>query len=1138
MAYLFATVCTLLGVYARQKVLKLLLGVGISKIVFWISLLIVSQLTAIRTYMPSPWTVIALFLVARALSQAGEFEIKPDPTARKLPGNGGEDSRSRTSNQSTRPILPEEPEISYELEHIIDNIIRDFVVSWYSSISDDTEAPFLSELSTILDEMTRKFQKTVCKIDLPELLICKILPVVTRHFKAYKTARKAVKIIHNDAREDNQSFAIAVEFGREYKIHKSISLGLDDLSIGLEKYSRLNSDLLLQTLMSPKQLSSRFVRIISREVLCCCIFSPLLQKVTEPCFINAFIVSTADALLEERSQVRELRAALSSQLDESPSTSSQPFDQSSLLNDVVIGIEADASGFKEVLKGISCIKTEKTLRSLKVSLMCQIVKLKKLENLRKEESLLLSRYNLALNLIESRLRYLRTNLFGLPPSQATVESGEFEALEKFIDSVSISDVLKDKSCKGFFSDYLRTQDTKGERCLGFWSKVEEFKNPLEDANNGELAVVSDEGFDDLVKIVEEFFAGRNLFIMQALNEQCAAHVSDFGSTLTHNGKVAASEHYSAARRNVLQLHSLAFNFLERSCFPAFKQSDEFLRMVSDSESQASISAFKTIAAELANNDDNMGWNSPHSNANDVAQVLESLEQKENKDLEGRTTNGVRARKSYSNLFGKRNDSSLFENKIFEDDGSMNEEYDTCSDEDGHDSSYLLESSESSRKTGCDESEPDLAIRSLNQSTLKNTIAELTISIDHLKKQLSLINHLGLKADLTDSVPELRLLRKSERAVNREILQQELLRQQLIVQEDANSLYKKCQISIKTSLSDISPRSGREVVFYVVSVSHVSNEILTSWDVPRRYNEFYELNAYLKTRYKGLVNFLQRKEYFPEKVKMSLVYHVSKNLLYKERTVKLERFLRCLLQIPEICQDTHFRRFLTDTNSAFTIKQGLGRKENREKLLSRVDSVSSKLFESKANVSAPSGTLKEAKTSVSLRHNYDNLFLDDEESKKGVFIRPLCGFLVSVFSLKDSRSSWLRGRALLVVIQQLLGSTIEKYIKDSIERITNPASIAATARKIRMKLWVDDVFFKNSEQKDLIREREEGAQIGMEAKSKLQNLMGETCGRVFGLKTSKEASAEIFSMLQNEYLNASLLLEIIDIILAELFANIT
>ncbi|SCV01842.1 LANO_0F13806g1_1 [Lachancea nothofagi CBS 11611] len=1123
---LFTIVCTVLVVCAF-KMAGLIDRQNALKICFCGVLVLIPFVPLVKFCVLYFWAFALIVLLARGILLV-EFELVPEPTIKQIPAV----ENQQPFEISKRPIFPEMPEISEEIELIIDNVLRDFVASWYQSLNKDANAPFLGGLRTVLDDMAKNMQDATKNINLPKLLILKMLPLITKHFKTFKSADKVAfdsLSPEEKANGGDHSFAVAVEFGREYKIHEAISLGSLSLPYCLEKYSREKAHLLLKKFLAPEELASPFVKIIGREVLCCCILNPLLQKFVNPDQWNSLIASICSTLLKERTQVREIRAALSTEVEGSDNSETrQPLEEDALLGKMKIDAQTDAKDFEDLLKEISSIKNKETLKAVKFSVLSQLLLAKKANELGKRESVLSNRLILALNMIDSRLRYLTTNLFELPPSNAGFRLAQINAFENFVNTISMDDIRGDKFCYRFFSEYLKLNDTKGDRCLKFWLMVQGFKNPLEDPSNDELAIMSDTDFEDLVKTSREFFSGRNLFIMQSLNEQCASDVSEFQKILKNKGKDAAIEVYQTARKSTLLLQALSYEFLDGSCFRDFKISQEFIRMISAAEFQNS-NLYKRFVAVTDGDDRDYGQNSQNSSRTVLTEKNDSPIRNSN------ALGELRMRKSFSNLFGKSEGSTLFENKLFEDDWSFDGDEDKSSEEDAD----CLDGHGISNSYG-DDSGPNLAIMKLNQSNLKNTIAELTISIDRLRKQLSLLNHLGLKADLTDSASELRLLKKSERAVNKEILQQELLRQQLVVQENANSLFKKCQLSIKTHLSDISQKSGREIIYYVISVSHVNDELITSWDIPRRYSEFYELNTYLKRRYKSLVKHLQNKDYVPEKVKMSLVYHVSKTLLYKERTMKLERFLRCLLLIPEICQDRHFRKFLTDTNTAFSIKERIENYENRKNILSRIDSVSSRLFESSAEASAsPDNRMSEEESEAeALAVKSQSILLTDEEpTRKEFFFGPICDLFVALFSLKGSRSSWLRGRALLVVIQQLLGGTIEKYVKDSIDRLTSNHSILTVLKVIRSKLWIENVFFKKLETQEAANQKNsEGAlQVEKEAKLKLEMLLVETCGRVVGLRNSREAGADIHAMLQNEHLNASLLLEVLDLVFEEIFS---
>ena len=48
-----------------------------------------------------------------------------------------------------------------------------------------------------------------------------------------------------------------------------------------------------------------------------------------------------------------------------------------------------------------------------------------------------------------------------------------------------------------------------------------------------------------------------------------------------------------------------------------------------------------------------------------------------------------------------------------------------------------------------------------------------------------------------------------------------------------------------------------------------------------------------------------------------------------------------------------------------------------------------------------------------------------ETSTSAFTAPICDFILSVFEL-DEKNNWLRRQAILIILQQVLGDTIERY----------------------------------------------------------------------------------------------------------------
>lgn len=92
--------------------------------------------------------------------------------------------------------------------------------------------------------------------------------------------------------------------------------------------------------------------------------------------------------------------------------------------------------------------------------------------------------------------------------------------------------------------------------------------------------------------------------------------------------------------------------------------------------------------------------------------------------------------------------------------------------------------------------------------LAEAIDALTLDIEKLVTQESIVDSLTKKAELTNNAAELRILRKSKASLQREINRKELQRQQYIVQESDNSLYGRASVAIKSIMVG-TEEDGRE-----------------------------------------------------------------------------------------------------------------------------------------------------------------------------------------------------------------------------------------------------------------------------------------------------------------------------------------
>ena len=167
--------------------------------------------------------------------------------------------------------------------------------------------------------------------------------------------------------------------------------------------------------------------------------------------------------------------------------------------------------------------------------------------------------------------------------------------------------------------------------------------------------------------------------------------------------------------------------------------------------------------------------------------------------------------------------------------------------------------------------------------LSHEINRLSTKISALQSQDVMLDTLIKKAELTGDMQEIRLLRKSQSAMNREIRELTFQRTQYEQQEIANRLIPdRTKLSITNSI--VAEEGGKSVVRYLVDIKQLAldGSVASSWVVARRYNEFLNMHNKLRERYAFIRNLD-----FPGK---RLVTALSGSFLDTRRTA-LEKYLQ-------------------------------------------------------------------------------------------------------------------------------------------------------------------------------------------------------------------------------------------------------
>lgn len=354
------------------------------------------------------------------------------------------------------------------------------------------------------------------------------------------------------------------------------------------------------------------------------------------------------------------------------------------------------------------------------------------------------------------------------------------------------------------------------------------------------------------------------------------------------------------------------------------------------------------------------------------------------------------------------------------------------------------------------------------------ISELGTKLIELEKQNELLSTLIRQAELTGNQKELKILRKSQSSVQREIRAKQWQKQEFErVQDESRLMPSRTRVSIPSaavtedtenaSASALGVVGPKQVVRYTIHVCQIDDgHPAAKWAVSRRYNEFWELDKNLRewASERGALEAIEtlRKIEIPGK---SLVGNISANFVESRRT-GLEKYLQVsnlasssflkltapkgLMTSTTICDSPHLRSFLSRSNSLIpstnrmqpAVTQLTKLPHNLMKTFyksispgpSSEDMFNANMADVIYNglgrqISDLGGLVGLGLGSPEVEVTEDHVQVTPDVSVEGMtsFTGPICDLFIELFDLKEK--NWLRRQAVIVILQQFLGGTIER-----------------------------------------------------------------------------------------------------------------
>ena len=758
-----------------------------------------------------------------------------------------EDKVRRSSEQKFRAILhlwPTLPKVSDQLNQLISYVLRDFISSWYQTIKPDAEFPIVLDdaIRISLGKLKTQFD---LHVDIPDVAARRILPILTKHLALFSDADSQVRGHDRTLTDSDEMDKVVASKYRQGVLHPAAVIGHAGSKFTQQDWLRQRLNGLLPDILPEAESHSRAAVILVREILCCAILQPVFEILSDSDLWNQLIEQYASKWLQDRKTVDKVRAALRKEIEKPSSTSYRDKFSQALVKYYRQPVSNNLERLQRYIRRCS-----------------------DLVELRQMEALLLSASNRDTNpaTVTESLKSLREVITerSIELRGGTGSSNGFS--QSASGDIKLADLMFDPIGLSYFMEYMNRYNRSV--LVQFWLTVNGLKDPLEDSTSQEISsrnAFSSSEVEDIRGINDSYLQSTSIKV----DPDDLAAVQQF--LAAGNQSV---ELYRRARVAMLRTQENVYQMLLSQDFPNFKSTSLYRKYLATTRQELNTSWNASISPVRSMIDPqdsvsrlqspgiaDLGSESLYSDPRLVDQMsaalsdiilrdpietdMKGLNDAKSSDIVSNPTQKpvisktpIDSDRSSLDLPGQAeiNQASakyLERSPLFDDDDEDEDYGDNL-----HESTLSLLLRDNSNAETPEESsqvgrEYDVQI------DVEEELRLLASDVDQLHKEENMLDALIIKADIHGNSEESRILKKSKLSLMAELQRKETQRQLYLMQSKSQNLNERIRISSYS----IGHERQTEYILYNITVqqSKPNGQILGSWIVGRRYNEFYQLH---------------------------------------------------------------------------------------------------------------------------------------------------------------------------------------------------------------------------------------------------------------------------------------------------------